>query len=294
MRRFELVSHQSTDTTARELTNPLPALSQARSKSEMSQTGPSTSSTCACRLASPLHCSFFTRPSNDNWKVGLRAPPKDLRPQTEDVTATKGLEFEDMYLRRELLMGIFEAGFEKPSPIQEDAIPIALTKRDILARAKNGTGKTAAFVIPALQQVDINKSKIQALLLVPTRELALQTSQVCKVLGKHMGVQVMVTTGGTTLKDDILRLSEVVHILVGTPGRILDLAGKGVADLSECPVFVMDEADKLLSPEFAPVMEQLLSFLPEDRQVMLFSATFPMIVKDFKVRISYFTFSSPN
>jgi ATP-dependent RNA helicase DDX6/DHH1 len=103
------------------------------------------------------------------------------------------------------------------------------------------------------------------------------------MLGKHMGVQVMVTTGGTTLKDDILRLSETVHVLVGTPGRILDLAGKNVADLSECPVFVMDEADKLLSPEFAPVMEQLLDFLPEERQVMLFSATFPMIVKDFKV-----------
>ncbi|KAG6817107.1 hypothetical protein H0H87_012628 [Tephrocybe sp. NHM501043] len=165
---------------------------------------------------------------------------------------------------------------------QEEAIPIALTKRDILARAKNGTGKTAAFVIPSLQQVDVNKNKIQALLLVPTRELALQTSQVCKTLGKHMGLQVMVTTGGTTLKDDILRLSDTVHVLVGTPGRILDLAGKNVADLSECPVFVMDEADKLLSPEFSPVMEQLLAYLPEDRQVMLFSATFPMIVKDFK------------
>lgn len=187
-----------------------------------------------------------------------------------------------MFLRRELLMGIYEAGFEKPSPIQEEAIPIALTKRDVLARAKNGTGKTAAFVIPSLQQVDITKNKIQALLLVPTRELALQTSQVCKILGKHMGVQVMVTTGGTTLKDDIIRLSETVHVLVGTPGRILDLAGKNVADLSECPVFVMDEADKLLSPEFAPVMEQLLSYLPKDRQVMLFSATFPLIVKDFK------------
>ena len=99
-----------------------------------------------------------------------------------------------------------------------------------------------------------------------------------------MNLQVMVTTGGTTLKDDIIRLSETVHVLVGTPGRILDLAGKNVADLSECPVFVMDEADKLLSPEFAPVMEQLLSYLPKDRQVMLFSATFPMIVKDFKVR----------
>lgn len=100
-----------------------------------------------------------------------------------------------------------------------------------------------------------------------------------------MKLQVMVTTGGTTLKDDILRLSELVHVLVGTPGRILDLSSKGVADLSECPVFVMDEADKLLSPEFAPVMEQLLSFLPTDRQVMLFSATFPLIVKDFKVNL---------
>ncbi|EPQ52176.1 eukaryotic translation initiation factor 4A-like protein [Gloeophyllum trabeum ATCC 11539] len=220
--------------------------------------------------------------SANDWKAGLRPPPKDARPQTEDVTATKGLEFEDMYLRRELLMGIFEAGFERPSPIQEEAIPVALTKRDVLARAKNGTGKTAAFVIPALQQIDVNKNKIQALLLVPTRELALQTSQVCKILGKHMGVQVMVTTGGTTLKDDIMRLSETVHVLVGTPGRVLDLTGKNVADLSECPVFVMDEADKLLSPEFTPVVEQLLSYMPKERQVMLFSATFPLIVKDFK------------
>ncbi|KAJ7276094.1 P-loop containing nucleoside triphosphate hydrolase protein [Mycena haematopus] len=238
----------------------------------MSQSnGPSSSSSA---VSTPV--------PSESWKAGLRPPPKDARPQTTDVTATKGMEFEDMFLRRELLMGIFEAGFEKPSPIQEEAIPIALTKRDILARAKNGTGKTAAFVIPSLQQIDIAKNKIQALLLVPTRELALQTSQVCKILGKHMGVQVMVTTGGTTLKDDILRLAENVHVLVGTPGRILDLAGKNVADLSECPVFVMDEADKLLSPEFAPVMEQLLSYLPTTRQVMLFSATFPMIVKDFK------------
>jgi ATP-dependent RNA helicase DDX6/DHH1 len=227
---------------------------------------------------------FFPLSPADNWRTGLRPPPRDDRPQTEDVKAIKGLEFEDMSIRRELLMGIFEAGFEKPSPIQEEAIPVALFKRDILARAKNGTGKTAAFVIPALQQIDVNKNKIQALLLVPTRELALQTSQVCKTLGKHMSIQVMVTTGGTTLKDDILRLSEPVHVLVGTPGRILDLAGKSVADLSECPVFVMDEADKLLSPEFSPVMEQLLTYLPKTRQVMLFSATFPLIVKDFKVR----------
>ena len=179
-------------------------------------------------------------------------------------------------------MGIFEAGFERPSPIQEEAIPIALTGRDILARAKNGTGKTAAFVIPTLEKINNKKNKIQALLLVPTRELALQTSQVCKNLGKHLGLNVMVTTGGTTLKDDIMRLSEAVHIVVGTPGRILDLAGKGIADFSEAHTFVMDEADKLLSPEFAPLIDQLLAYFPKERQIMLFSATFPMIVKTFK------------
>ncbi|PVF93514.1 putative ATP-dependent RNA helicase DHH1 [Serendipita vermifera] len=217
------------------------------------------------------------------WRDGLKAPPKDTRVKTQDVMTTSNVEWEDMFLRRELLMGIFEEGFEKPSPIQESAIPIALSKRDILARAKNGTGKTAAFVIPSLQQVNTKSPKVQALLLVPTRELALQTSQVAKNLGKHIeGLQVMVSTGGTTLKDDILRLNEPVHVLVGTPGRILDLASKGVADLSECGVFVMDEADKLLSPEFTPIMESLLNHLPEERQVMLFSATFPMIVKDFK------------
>ncbi|KAF3175330.1 DExD/H-box ATP-dependent RNA helicase dhh1 [Orbilia oligospora] len=219
--------------------------------------------------------------SDADWRAQLTAPVKDLRPQTEDVTATKGLDFEELYIKRELLMGIFEAGFEKPSPIQEETIPVALTGRDILARAKNGTGKTAAFVIPALERVNSKSPKTQALILVPTRELALQTSQVCKTLGKHLGINVMVTTGGTVLKDDIIRLNEAVHVLVGTPGRILDLAGKGVADFSECPTFIMDEADKLLSPEFTPIIEQLLAYFPSDRQIMLFSATFPLVVKSF-------------
>ncbi|EPS40311.1 hypothetical protein H072_5868 [Dactylellina haptotyla CBS 200.50] len=219
--------------------------------------------------------------SDADWRAQLKTPVKDNRPQTEDVTATKGLDFEELYIKRELLMGIFEAGFEKPSPIQEETIPVALTGRDILARAKNGTGKTAAFVIPALERVNAKSPKTQALILVPTRELALQTSQVCKTLGKHLGINVMVTTGGTGLKDDIIRLNEAVHVLVGTPGRILDLAGKGVADFSECPTFIMDEADKLLSPEFTPIIEQLLAYFPSDRQIMLFSATFPLVVKSF-------------
>eukprot|EP01116_Phalansterium_solitarium_P013090 TRINITY_DN29_c1_g1_i1.p1 TRINITY_DN29_c1_g1~~TRINITY_DN29_c1_g1_i1.p1 ORF type:complete len:412 (-),score=158.96 TRINITY_DN29_c1_g1_i1:644-1879(-) len=221
---------------------------------------------------------------SEDWKAQLKAPTPDNRPKTEDVTLTKGNDFEDYYLRRALLMGIFEKGFEKPSPIQEEAIPIALAGRDILARAKNGTGKTASFLIPALEKTDTDKDFIQVLVLVPTRELALQTSQVCKELGKHMNVQVMVTTGGTSLKDDIMRLYQKVHILVATPGRVLDLANKGVADISRCPMLVLDEADKLLSPEFQPLVEQIITFLPKDKQILLFSATFPVTVKDFKDR----------
>jgi ATP-dependent RNA helicase DDX6/DHH1 len=220
------------------------------------------------------------------WKENvLEGRPRiDKSLLTEDVTTTKGNEFEDYYLKRELLMGIYEKGFENPSPIQEEAIPIALAGRDILARAKNGTGKTASFLIPALERINTEQNIIQALILVPTRELALQTSQVCKELGKHMNVKVMVTTGGTSLKEDIMRLHSVVHILVATPGRVLDLAKKKVADLSKCTFMVMDEADKLLSPEFQPLVEQIIEFTPDERQILLFSATFPITVKDFKER----------
>lgn len=210
------------------------------------------------------------------------APPKDLRPKTEDVTGTRGNDFEDYFLKRPLLMGIFEAGFERPSPIQEESIPIALAGRDILARAKNGTGKTAAFTIPLLERVDPAKAAIQAVVLVPTRELALQSSQVCKDLGKHLGLEIMVSTGGTSLKDDILRLYNTVHVLVATPGRLLDLAHKGVAALGSVLTVVLDEADKLLSPDFCALIEGLFEYLPPSRQILCYSATFPIKVKDFK------------
>ncbi|KHN14047.1 DEAD-box ATP-dependent RNA helicase 8, partial [Glycine soja] len=221
---------------------------------------------------------------SQDWKARLKIPPADTRYRIEDVTATKGNEFEDYFLKRELLMGIYEKGFERPSPIQEESIPIALTGSDILARAKNGTGKTAVFCIPALEKIDQDNNVIQVVILVPTRELALQTSQVCKELGKHLKIQVMVTTGGTSLKDDIMRLYQPVHLLVGTLGRILDLAKKGVCILKDCAMLVMDEADKLLSPEFQPSIEQLIHFLPTTRQILMFSATFPVTLKDFKDR----------
>lgn len=222
----------------------------------------------------------------DDWRARVRAPPKDTRYKTTDVTATKGNEFEDYYLKRELLMGIYEMGFEKPSPIQEAAIPVSLAGRDILARAKNGTGKTGAYLIPILERVDLRQTVASALVLVPTRELALQTAQVCKRLARHIeGLAVMVSTGGTSLREDIMRFYQPVHVLVATPGRVLDMARKDVCKLNRCRMLVMDEADKLLSQEFSPVIEQIITqHMPEDRQISLFSATFPVAVKGFRDR----------
>ncbi|XP_076827965.1 putative ATP-dependent RNA helicase DDX6 [Brachyhypopomus gauderio] len=221
----------------------------------------------------------------DDWKKVLQLPPKDTRMKTSDVTATKGNEFEDYCLKRELLMGIFEMGWEKPSPIQEESIPIALSGRDVLARAKNGTGKSGAYLIPLLERIDVKKDHIQAIVLVPTRELALQVSQIGINMSKHLGgVKIMATTGGTNLKDDIMRLDETVHVVVATPGRILDLIKKGLAKVSNIQIMVMDEADKLLSQDFIVLVEEIIAFLDKNRQVLLYSATFPISVQKFMAR----------
>ncbi|KAA0196268.1 hypothetical protein HAZT_HAZT000812, partial [Hyalella azteca] len=198
-----------------------------------------------------------------------------------DVTDTKGIEFEDFCLSRPLLMGIFEKGWERPSPIQEASIPLALTGRDILARAKNGTGKTGAYSIPLVERINPSLPKIQALVIVPTRELALQTSHICNELAKHVGVKVMVTTGGTNLQDDIMRVYEGVHAIIATPGRILDLTEKNIAKMDHCKMLVLDEADKLLSHDFRGMLDRLISYLPSERQILLYSATFPLTVEQF-------------
>jgi len=219
--------------------------------------------------------------NDQGWKAKLKLPPKDHRVRTTDVTNTKGNEFEDFCLKRDLLMGIFEKGWESPSPIQEASIPIALTGRDILARAKNGTGKTGAYAIPILERIDTSRDEVQAMCIVPTRELALQTSQILIELSRHLGAKVMVTTGGTNLKDDIMRLYEPVHAIVATPGRVLDLMNKNLVKIGKCGILVLDEADKLLSQDFKGMLDSIISHLPNDRQILLYSATFPLSVEQF-------------
>jgi ATP-dependent RNA helicase DDX6/DHH1 len=190
-----------------------------------------------------------------------------------------------------LLKGIFEKGYDNPSPVQEEVIPVALKSNDIIARAKNGTGKTGSFVIPILQLINTNPkdkeilNSIQSLVLVPTRELALQISSTFKEIGKYLNVQCMVSIGGTNIKEDILRLKSgvsPVHIVVGTPKRIKDLAYQRVLNLERCGILVLDEADKLLGDDFYGEIKSIISYLPKKRQIMLFSATFPLDVKKFK------------
>ena len=224
---------------------------------------------------------FCSKENGNDWKTKLKLPPKDTRRKTSDVTATKGNDFEEFCIKRELLMGIFEKGWEKPSPIQEASIPVALLGKDVLARAKNGTGKTGAFIIPVLQRIDTSLDYIQALIIVPTRELALQTSQICIELSKHIKARVMVTTGGTNLKDDIMRIYDSVHIIIATPGRILDLMDKKVAKVDKCKILVLDEADKLLSQDFKGLLDSVIAHLPKDRQILMYSATFPLTVENF-------------
>lgn len=208
---------------------------------------------------------------------------KDTRVKTEDVINTKDVSFTDFHLSNDLLKGIFSLGFESPSPIQAESIPVALMGCNVLARAKNGTGKTASYLIPCLHRIDISKRHIQALILVPTRELALQTAAIMKEMGKYLGVQVVVATGGTNVRDDIIRMKQGVHAVVATPGRIFDIASRIEDLLDNCSLFVMDEADKLLSDEFEESVNKILNKLPTtNRQVMLFSATFPATVKSFK------------
>jgi len=225
--------------------------------------------------------------SAEDWKNKLKMPRKDERELTEDVTATKGTDFESLQLSRYLLAGIFEMGFEKPSPVQEECIPLIMMGKSVLARAKNGTGKTGAFAIPCLQGCKADNKNTQLLILLPTRELALQTANVLKTLSKYLNLEIVTSTGGTNLKDDIIRLQADVHIVVGTPGRLHDLnkqyyQKERVLRLDKCKMVVLDEADKLLSVDFLPSVENIIEATPSDRQLMLFSATFPSAIADFK------------
>jgi translation initiation factor 4A len=183
--------------------------------------------------------------------------------------------FDNMNLKENLLRGIYAYGFEKPSAIQQRAILPLSRGKDIIAQAQSGTGKTATFTIGILQQIRLDVNECQALILAPTRELAQQIQKVVAALGEYMGVKCHSCIGGTRVRDDINELQKGVHVVVGTPGRVYDMLSRRVLKASAIKVFILDEADEMLSRGFKDQIYDIFTTLSTNAQVGLFSATMP-------------------
>ena len=201
------------------------------------------------------------------------------RPDTtephNDATA-EAVTFSDLGLSDAVLRAVKEIGYETPSAIQSATIPLLLEGRDVVGLAQTGTGKTAAFALPILSRLDVTQKTPQALVLSPTRELALQVSEAFEVYASHMrGVNLLPIYGGQAYGVQLSALRRGVHVVVGTPGRIMDHLAKGTLDLSELKYLVLDEADEMLKMGFAEDVETILADTPTDKQVALFSATMP-------------------
>ncbi|MBT2514479.1 DEAD/DEAH box helicase [Arthrobacter sp. ISL-30] len=197
-----------------------------------------------------------------------------------------GVRFTDLGLDARVLAALQDVGYEKPSPIQAATIPLLLEGRDVVGLAQTGTGKTAAFAVPALSRLaelhDLNgpSRKTQALVLAPTRELALQVAEAFTSYAKHMeDFTVLPVYGGSAYGPQLAGLRRGAQVVVGTPGRVIDHIAKGSLDLSELQYLVLDEADEMLRMGFAEDVEQIFQQTPEDRQVALFSATMPSQIR---------------
>ncbi|KXN87188.1 ATP-dependent RNA helicase eIF4A [Leucoagaricus sp. SymC.cos] len=183
--------------------------------------------------------------------------------------------FDNMDLKPELLRGIYAYGFERPSAIQQRAIVPVVKGHDVIAQAQSGTGKTATFSISILEQLDMSIKGTQALILAPTRELAQQIQKVVIALGDYMNIECHACVGGTNVREDMAKLQEGVHVVVGTPGRVYDMINRRALRADNIKIFCLDEADEMLSRGFKDQIYEVFQLLPQDTQVVLLSATMP-------------------
>src|SRR4051812_5605099 len=195
--------------------------------------------------------------------------------------------FADLGLSETTLKALQDVGYEKPSPIQEQAIPPLLNGRDVIGQAQTGTGKTAAFGIPMVEQVDPTDPDVQALVLTPTRELCIQVTQALRSYGQPKGVDVVAVFGGAPIRTQQTQLRGGGHVVVGTVGRVLDLISRNSLVLHDCRYVVLDEADEMLDLGFLEDVEKILSLTPNGRQTALFSATMPPPIRKLAERYMY-------
>lgn len=188
------------------------------------------------------------------------------------------MKFSDLGLNQFLLKAVEEQGYEKPSPIQEKALPVVLAGRDLLASAQTGTGKTASFVLPVLHaltnQSPAKSNRVKVLILTPTRELAAQVHESVVNYGKHLSLRSAVVFGGVKINPQMQKLRSGVEILIATPGRLMDLYQQNAVRFDEIHTFVLDEADRMLDMGFIHDIKRIIAKLPKNRQNLLFSATF--------------------
>ena len=205
---------------------------------------------------------------------------ENLNNETEEETdksnSYKNVDtFDELELKDNLLRGIYGYGFEKPSAIQQKAILPIIMGRDTIAQAQSGTGKSACFTISSLQLLDETVNQCQVIILSPTRELTSQTKKVVENLSTHMGISVHACVGGTPVINDIRALESGVQIVVGTPGRVFDLINRKKLHLNKMKLFILDEADEMLSRGFEDQVYEIFKNLNNDVQVAIFSATMP-------------------
>ena len=192
---------------------------------------------------------------------------------TEEVTS---VSFADMNLTAPLMKALKDVGYESPSPIQAETIPLVMAGKDLVGQAQTGTGKTAAFALPLLSRIDLKKKLPQVLVLAPTRELAIQVAEAFQTYAKHIkGFHVLPIYGGQDYNIQLRPLKRGVHVIVGTPGRVMDHMHRGTLKLDELDCLVLDEADEMLRMGFIDDVEWVLEQLPDQRQIVLFSATMP-------------------
>lgn len=203
----------------------------------------------------------------------------DQMAETTSAIATKSADpidsFDEMDLDENLLRGIYGYGFEKPSEIQKRAILPVMSGGDIIGQAQSGTGKTGAFSIGMLNRIDAGNKQLQAIVLLPTRELALQVNTVVKGLSSYMNIQVILGVGGGSIRDQVDGIQKGAQVMIGTPGRVFDIISNRVdrSSLSSLKMLIMDEADEMLSSGFQEQVREIFRFVPNDIQVCLFSAT---------------------
>src|SRR5436853_1819053 len=195
--------------------------------------------------------------------------------------------FAELGLSEPQLEALSHLGYEHPTPIQEQAIPALLAGRDVIGQAQTGTGKTAAFGLPLLEYVEVDQPEVQALVVTPTRELCIQVTQALRAYGERRGVQVVACFGGAPIRNQIAQLNQGAQVVVGTPGRVMDLISRHVLFLSDARYVVLDEADEMLDLGFIEDIEFILGRSPTGRQTALFSATIPGPIRALADRFMY-------